>query len=246
MMKIKRAVVAGGIVLEYIPPKKPSGKVMIFCSGLPSMPGKSDVLKTAARRGYHAISFRYRGTWESGGKFLDHSPAQDVLDVICSLEGELVDVWSKEVFRVHAKEIVVVGSSFGGTAALLCAQDSRVDKVVALSPVVDWTRQGETESSDYLLAVVKNGYGGAFRFGEQDWERLFLGEFYQPIEKIDDIESSKVFIVYTKDDEVVPAASIDDFIKKVHCKSICLKKGGHLGVSAIRRWVIWRAIKRFL
>jgi hypothetical protein len=245
-MRAKRVCVADGIVCDILPPKKQSKKVMIFCSGLPSMPGKDRALVFARKHGYWGVNFRYRGTWESSGRFLAHSPEQDVFDVIESLKGELVDVWSEEVFKIDVEAIVVVGASFGGAVALCCANDPRVKKVVALSPVIDWTAQSQTEPPEYLLRVIQKGYGGAFRFTDQDWERLFCGEICQPKLFEEAIDSAKVLVIFTKDDAVVPFGPTQEFVKNIDSKAVCLKKGGHLGSSSVMDWKIGRAIRRFL
>lgn len=210
------------------------------------MPGKESMLRYARKNGYWGINFRYRGTWESSGEFLSQPPEQDVRDIIKSFCDECVDVWSKERFSINAKKIVVVGASFGGACALLCAQDERVEKVIALCPVIDWTAQSKTEPSDYLLGVIREGYGGSFRFTNKNWEKMFAGEFCQPKEAVNEIKASKVLVIYTQDDDVVPPGPTKKFVGDLGCRALCLKKGGHLGASSVKRWRIRRAITRFL
>ncbi|HXA84776.1 MAG TPA: hypothetical protein VNZ47_06875, partial [Candidatus Dormibacteraeota bacterium] len=75
------------IVAEFLPPIRPlkRQKVIILCDGMPSMPGKQQLMAFLAAKGYWVFYPRYRGSWESGGKFLQQSPHKDILDVIDEL-----------------------------------------------------------------------------------------------------------------------------------------------------------------
>jgi dipeptidyl aminopeptidase/acylaminoacyl peptidase len=72
------------IVAEFLPPARPRKrqKVIILCDGMPGMPRKQALMEFLAAKGYWVFYPRYRGSWESGGKFLQKSPERDILDVI--------------------------------------------------------------------------------------------------------------------------------------------------------------------
>jgi dipeptidyl aminopeptidase/acylaminoacyl peptidase len=239
-------MVAGEILIEFLPPKTDTGRVVILCDGMPSMPGKKRVVQWLAKHGYWAINMRYRGTWESGGKFLDHDPVEDVSDVITALDAPFVDAWSGEEVRINVKEVFVVGASFGGTAALLSALDDRVKKVVALAPVIDWTIKSESEPMEWLEHVIHNGYGDAYRFEHEDWLRLSRGELFQPHAHKDAFNLNKIFIIHAQDDTVVPIAPAENFAQQIGCKMQVLKKGGHLGSGSVTHWRLRKKILRFL
>jgi dipeptidyl aminopeptidase/acylaminoacyl peptidase len=72
------------IIAEFLPATSKSKKqrVIILCDGMPSMPRKQALMEFLATEGYWVFYPRYRGSWESGGQFLEKSPDRDILDVI--------------------------------------------------------------------------------------------------------------------------------------------------------------------
>jgi len=237
------------IISEFLPSKKPSNKVIIFASGMPGYPGGKDrLLKYFSQKGYWVFLPRYRGTWESGGTFLDHSPHEDILDVITELHKPFTSIWDGVEYVIENPEFYIVGSSFGGPAAILCSLDERVKKVIATGSVVDWVEEKNSpvEPMDWLGRVVRDAFGEGYRFSDADWERLSNGELYNPIDYIHDIDPQKVLIIHAKDDDVVSYAPVHDFAKKLECQFITLKKGGHLGSGSLVKWNLRRKIWIFL
>ncbi|OGZ44854.1 MAG: hypothetical protein A2844_01070 [Candidatus Ryanbacteria bacterium RIFCSPHIGHO2_01_FULL_48_80] len=117
------------IVTEFLPPRgRDTGKVIIFCSGMPSVPAKREFLEFYSKKGFWTFAPRYRGTWESGGKFLARSPHEDILDIIDELPRGFISFFDGKRYRVKPKRLYIFGSSFGGPAALLCSRDPRVTK----------------------------------------------------------------------------------------------------------------------
>lgn len=236
-----------GIVAEFLPPKKPSNNIAIVCDGLPSLPGrKSDLVKWFSCLGFWTFHIRYKGAWESTGRFLDHDPSEDIFEVIDALPRGFKSLWDGEEFRVEPDKVVVIGASFGGCAALLASLDQRVDKVIALAPVIDWTKQGSTEPLDWLEHIILDGYPGAFRFDHQDWLRLSRGEFFQPLSCLDQFDANKIFVIHAQDDTVVSIGPTRDFVSSVGCKYVYLKKGDHLSSGRILRWPLSRSVRKFL
>ncbi len=84
-----------------------------------------------------------RGSWESGGKFLQKSPERDILDVIDELPKGVRELAFGKRFALKPDEIFVIGGSFGGAAAILASLDDRVKRVIANCPVVDWANSCE-------------------------------------------------------------------------------------------------------
>ena len=245
-MRLKRGLFANEIVAEFLPPVRPSNRVVVLCDGLPSTPGKASVVKWFSQKGYWCFNLRYRGTWESRGTFLDHEPAQDIFDVVEALPQGFTSIWTKETFSVDPDFVAVVGASFGGTAALMAALDDRIDKVVALSPVVDWTDESEDEPMDWLGEVIAQGYGGAIRVAPEDWARLSRGELYQPAAHSDQFDPHKLFIVHAQDDKIVHIGPTLELIEKTGCKGKILKRGGHFSSHALTKWPLSWQVQRFL
>jgi len=221
------------IVCEFLPPARKSNKVIILCGGVPSMPGNKKLAEFLSEKGFWVFKPRYRGSWESDGNFLEKSPEIDIRDVIDGLFEKIVSIYDGIEYDIKPKKIYLVGSSFGGPAVILNSKDERVTKVFAFSPVIDWSVESKTESIDWLGEFTKQAFGNGYRFSDKDWNKLKTGKFYNPISFPDKIDPKKVFIVYSKDDEVVPFGSTKDFINKNSCKSLLLNKGGHLSTSLL-------------
>jgi len=238
--RIKREIVAEFAI------SKGSNKLIILLDGMPTMPNKVRLIRFLVKRGYSVIHPRYRGSWESSGKFLDVSPEQDVLDILDELPNSLKSAWDGEVFHVKHDEIIIICSSFGGPAGLLAARDSRVTKVIAFSPVVDWGAESPEEPFDQFKRFVKEGFGEGYRIPEGNLEKLKSGEFYNPFGHMDEIPGEKILIIHADDDKIVIPGPILEFAEVTKSKLLMLKKGGHFGTGKLQEWLIWRKIKKFL
>ncbi len=246
-MHTKRTIV-NGIAVEFLPPhKKDREELIILCGGMPSLPSQKRTLEFFSKKGFFVIFPRYKGTWESFGEFLKSSPENDISELLDFIfeNGFLKDEFLSEKIYLNPKKIFVIGSSFGGAVALLSAKDKRVNKVVALSPVVDFTKESEEEPMDFLKDFIKRAFGFAYRFSDSDWEKLSSGEMLNPSKEIDKIPPKKVFIIHTKDDKIVLLEPVEKFAKSLGCKFKLLRKGGHLSLSCTTKFFMQRRIIKF-
>lgn len=227
-------------------PSRLSQKVIILCSGMPSVPKNDAVMEFWSKRGFWVFCPRYRGTWESGGEFLKHSPHEDILDIIDELPKGFTELWSGEKYKVRPSELYIFGGSFGGSAAILSSRDARVTKAVAISPVIDWQAPSKDEPMDKLGAFLPKGFGNAYRFSPKNWTRLSRGEFYNPIDEADSIDGSKLLVFHAKDDRIVPYPPTKKFAQKTGAKLITIKRGGHFGISESTLPKFYTSIKKFL
>ncbi|MSU55887.1 MAG: hypothetical protein EXS51_01055 [Candidatus Taylorbacteria bacterium] len=247
-MNILRTRFKKDIVCEFIPPNRPSNKVIIFCKGMPGLPRFPQVLEFWAKKGYWVFFPRYRGTWESDGEFLKESPEKDILDVIDELPKGFTDLWSGRSYKLSAKsyKLFIFGGSFGGPAAILCSRDPRVTKAVAFAPVIDWEAPSEEEPMDKLGAFIPQGFGQSYRFSQKNWDRLSHNEFYSPLKESDTIDGKKLLIFHAKDDESCHYPSTKTFAEKTGAKLITLRTGGHFGISKSIEPRFYKEIKKFL
>ncbi len=234
------------IVSEFLPSqKKGSRDVIIFCDGMPGLPGNIRLMEYWSRKGYWTFYPRYRGTWESDGEFLKDSPDKDILDVIDALPNGFVSVWDGVRYQVVPEKLIIVGCSFGGPAVLLLSKDPRVTHVIGLSAVVDWTADSEEEPLDGMYEKILAAFGNGYRMTRENWDKLKSGKFYNPMRAIEDIDGSKVLLIHAMDDTIVPFSSLEIFVKKTGCRLLRLKKGGHLSSSLLRTWWIGKRMSRF-
>jgi pimeloyl-ACP methyl ester carboxylesterase len=237
------------IVAEFLPAivkrrrgKKVSAKnrVVIILDGMPTIPSKRNLIDFFSRKGYWVFHPRYRGSWESDGKFLEKSPEQDVLDVIDGLSKgfQSLDYDDHKKYRVMPDEIIVIASSFGGPAGILASRDPRVKKVICVSPVVDWQAPSKSEPLPWFKKFVHDAFGNGYRFGsnaneERTWKKLARGKFYNPVRHVAEIDGSKLLIFHARDDESVRAREVIEFTNATGAILKLLKKGGHLSSSRI-------------
>lgn len=236
------------IVCEFLPPSRrlKNEKVLIFAGGMPGFPSKKRLAEFWSKKNYWVFIPRYRGTWESDGKFLKQSPTKDVLDVIDGLSKGFKEAWSRDEYRVEPKKLHILASSFGGPAGILASRDERVDKVIAISPVVDWTAPSKEEPLDFLYRFIKEGFGQAYRIDKRTWNKLESGKFYNPVNHIDEFNSDKIFIIHADDDNVVLSKYVKQFAGKLGCRFKLYKRGGHLGSSIVMKEPYYTHIRRFL
>ena len=238
------------IVAEFLPPARVQKKdrVIVLCDGMPSIPRKQPLAEFLSQQGYWVFYPRYRGAWESDGVFLERSPHEDILDVISELGNGVTESAFGQKFSLSPRAVFVIGGSFGGAAALLCSLDSRVQRVIANCPVVDWTilsrsEKAETSNPSYA-AYIREAFGNGYRLSEKNWQKLHTGTFYNPAQFVRQIIPSKVMMFHAKDDRYVPWRSVERFARLSQAKLKLLARGGHLRTEfVVQRY--WPQIKKF-
>src|SRR5580700_3707751 len=238
------------IVAEFLPPSRHRNaqKVIILCDGLPSIPRKQPLMEFLAGKGFWVIYPRYRGAWESDGQFLEKSPHEDILDILDELPKGIEELAFGRRFPLSPDQIFVIGGSFGGAAALLASLDSRVNKVIANCPVVDWSvlarsEKAETSNPSYA-AYIREAFGTAYRLSDRNWKKLRGGKFYNPAHHIEEIDPSKVMMFHAQDDPYVPYKSVARFAERTGIKLRSFRRGGHISTDGtVRKY--WPQIKNF-
>ncbi|MGA6981014.1 MAG: prolyl oligopeptidase family serine peptidase [Candidatus Sulfotelmatobacter sp.] len=238
------------IVAEFLPPLRPckTQRLIILCDGMPSIPRKQSLSQFLAAKGFWVVYPRYRGAWESGGQFLEKSPHEDILHVIDELPGEIEEIAFGRRFHLAPDKIFVIGGSFGGAAAILSSLDSRVNRVVANCPVVDWSildrsEKVETSKGNYA-EYIREAFGHGYRLTDANWKKLQSGTFYNPWHHRKEITASKVMIFHPKDDPNVPYEGSERFAEITGVMLKSLRRGGHISTDYIvRRY--WAQIKKF-
>lgn len=246
-MSISRTRFKQQLVTEFIAPKnKRSRKVIILCHGMPSVPKKNKVMKFFAEKGYWVFFPHYRGTWESDGQFLKKSPHLDIIDVLDGLPKGFEDFWTEKNYQLKPTKVVLLGSSFGGTAVLLASQDKRVDQVIALAPVCDWQEDSKVEPLDWLGDFVKKAFGNAYRFTMKDWKKLQSGNFFNPIKEAKNIDGKKILIIHGKEDPLASYKASKEFAMKTGATLKTILTDEHFSTSKVIDPTFFRKIKSFL
>lgn len=265
MIHLFRTRFARDIVAEVLPPrlwksrrpssrkppsrrssKKSLTKVIILCDGMPTVPSKRALMAFLAKKGYWVFHPRYRGSWESGGKFLRKSPECDILDVIDQLPHGFIDLLSGKKYRLRPTKLYLLGGSFGGPAVILASRHPRVTKGIALCPVVDWNQLGKSDRLDTKPYFLKEAFGSAYRFTLKDWNKLKSGRFYSSIATQKTINGKKLLIIQTKDDKSVRWQPVAKFAAAVDANLWLMKTGGHLSTSLTMKPRFYKRIHGFM
>lgn len=247
-MQLLRTRFGKNIIADFLPPIKKSRetKVIIFCGGLPTVPGHKKLLEFYSKKGFWVFEPRYKGTWESGGKFLQNSPDKDILEIINQFPKGFVSLWDNKTYKINYPKITFFGTSFSGATGILISRDKRVSRAVLLAPVTDWAAVNKSRPRDAKLKFLKEAYGEAYRVSQKDWDKLKSGKFFNPVNHIDEIGGKKLLIFHAKNDEIVPYKSVLNFSKQVGAKLITLRKGGHLSSRTYMEPDSYKKIKQFL
>lgn len=238
-MQILRTKFKDEIVAEFVLPKKITNKVMILCNGMPSYPAKekyAEIFKFYTAKGFSVFVPRYRGSWESGGKMFASSPHLDILDIIDELPKGFESLWDGTKYKIENPEVYIIGSSFGGPAALLNSFDTRVKKVIVFSPVIDWQTMDDTiEPIGFISKFVSEAFGGGYRIVSNGWDKIERGLMYNPMRETNKIDGSKCLIIHAKDDTVVSMLPLKAFIMNTGVSLKLVNKGGHLGMAIMEK-----------
>ena len=236
------------IVAEFLVPARKTARerVIILCDGMPTLPSKGSLLEFFARKGYWVFHPRYRGTWESGGSFLARPCDEDIRIVMDGLVRGFREAWNGKKFRLRNPEITLVASSFGGATALLASRDSRVRRVIAFSPVVDWTSESKAEPMSFLKRFTAEGFGQAYRGHPGIWAKLKSGKYFNPVREAARIDGRKLLLFHARDDDSVLWRPVRQFSERTGATLVLSKRGGHMGLSMAARPGHWKRIAKFL
>lgn len=173
------------------------------------------------------------------------NPLADISDVVEVIKSNNIqELFGLKTFAFKIKSISVIGTSFGGSVALSSSLLPEVQKVVALSPVIDFktfnTKYSE-QNLKYLGEFILRAFTNVYRFSRENWTRLLNGEIIPAVEIDKDEISKKIFVIQCKDDESVNFNPVIDFSKKADLKYKLLPKGGHFSFAKIPE-ELWQEI----
>lgn len=222
----------GDIIFEFSTSAE-SQATIILCDGLPSVPKQREVMATLQSRGYDVFFPRYRGTWESDGEFLAQPPTEDIAEIITLIKaGSVTELYGSQQFKINPK-VYLVGSSWGGSVVLGLADHPGVDKIVALSPIVNFLTHGingQGQDLHWLKGFVRQAFNQAYRFRDENWEQMLAGKLFNPLSSI---RAGLVTVVYDEGDLGVGSKEIETYCSKSGARTIKVVNLGHLSFSKI-------------
>lgn len=227
------------IIFEFSPAEDEFRGIIIICEGLPSIPRQKELLSYLSVAGYFVIFPRYRGTWESDGEFLKESPAKDIEDIINFIENNKIkEFYGGKEFDIKDKNIYLLGSSFGGSVALSLAGNTDIKKIVVLSPIVDFkihNKDGNEQDLARLKNFIRQAFGQGYRFGDENWNKMAVGEIFNPKQKLDEKEAETISIIYDKSDKEIDYKKIENYASQNNIKTIKWDNVGHISFSKLSK-----------
>lgn len=227
------------IIFEFSPAENEFCGIVIICEGLPSVPKQRELLSYLSAAGYFVIFPRYRGTWESDGEFLKESPAKDIKDIINFIKNNKIkELYAGKEFDVRDKNINILGSSFGGSIALSLADNTDIDKIIALSPIVDFkthNKDGNEQNLLWLKDFIGQAFGRGYRFNDKNWDKMVSGELFNPKQKLDEKESEKISTIYDQSDKEIDYKKIENYASQNNIKTIKWDNVGHISFSKLSK-----------
>lgn len=126
---------------------------MLLLHGFPGTEKNLDLAHAFRRSGWNTLVFFYRGSWGSEGNF----SFQNVLD---DVKAALKFVRSDEVsdeYRIDKQNIVLLGHSMGGFAALLSSiDDADIKACIALAPFDFGAVGGKAKENKEVMIELKD------------------------------------------------------------------------------------------
>ncbi len=126
-------VPSGGVEingLAYLPGGAGPHPVLVICHGLPGNEKNLDLAQAVRRAGWAAVTFNYRGSWGSPGRFSFMGTLEDAAAVLAYLREP---AHAREL-RIDASRIVIAGHSMGGwVAATTGARDRALAGTILVS-----------------------------------------------------------------------------------------------------------------
>ena len=126
-------VQSGGVTINgvaYLPAGAGPHPIALICHGWPGNEKNLDLAQALRRAGWAAVTFNYRGSWGSAGKFRFAQNPEDAAAVLAYLR----DPANAKFLGVDPARIVVMGHSMGGwVTARTGASDHKVAGLVMIS-----------------------------------------------------------------------------------------------------------------
>lgn len=228
---------------------------MIFCHGLPSHPYQMAPHKLEGwlRKGYALLYPHYIGSGASHGRFTFEGCVETVRCGVAFLkDGRGREAYHNAFLRWKAKEIALVGGSFGGSVVLVAgAKIPAVNRIIALAAPIDWRNLPESdESLRDVYRGIRRGYRQLWRISRAEWRRLEQGRVdLNPVDYIPQLRKKRVCLIHGLRDRVVPpesSATLYVLFGPGPHRLILVKNGRHFGHDVLGRPELMREVQKWL
>lgn len=116
----------------YLPVGDDTHRAVILLHGLPGNEQNLDLARAMQRAGWAVVTFHYRGSWGSGGKFTLEGGCDDVDALLAEIESPS----GPAKWHIDPRRMVIMGHSYGGYVAACAA--ARHPELVATALLAPW------------------------------------------------------------------------------------------------------------
>lgn len=204
---------------------------IIILSGFPSSNQNNELMYFFYENGFNVFFPRFKGSFQSKGKFLKTNPIDDLLFFIKELKkGYAKNLWDMNKIYFENKKINLVAESFSGAIACgLAACSNDVFKIILGSPVLDYKKHninGDEQDLNALTLFVKRAYKNLYRYSFNSLQneinnfKEISPDFYLRL------LNKPILLFHDPSDETVSIKHSETFFKNMeNCKIIKTNKG---------------------
>jgi pimeloyl-ACP methyl ester carboxylesterase len=224
---------------------------VIILPGFPSNNDFSGLIHHFYNKGYHVFVPRYRGTYQSHGKFLGKNPVDEIADFVNRLDSKVVkDLWDgkKKQFKLGKK--IIVADSFGGAIAcgLAAKYPSKFSHLILSAPIWDFQKynlDGKEQDIEAMTEFVRKSYKNCYRFKFKSIKKVLAKyqelkpEFYASKLKL------PVLVVQDPNDTFVSIKRTQEMIPKLLKVTLLEHRLGHYLTEDLMA-IHWQDIDKFI
>ena len=237
------------IVGFFYPLEVGKSVAVINLAGAPGF-GDSGNSKTAQVCNSFGVSYLnpdYIGMCRSDGEFNFKSSVETIYECVDFLTGKLLGTdikTGKKIEKQKFNEIILLGSSFGGSIALFVEKfkKTEIKKIILVAPVTNWKTQNNKstiEPINEFLNVMNVGMKNVWRgFSNSEWPEIIKGNIREmnPIDNTNLLADKEIFIFHGNKDKSISWKDSEKFFEKIKNEGLVknvffekLKNFGHSG-----------------
>src|SRR5690348_1099629 len=130
----------------YLPAGAGPHPAVILLHGLPGNEQNLDLARAMQRAGWAVVTFHYRGSWGSGGRFTLAGGCDDV----DSLIADIISPVGSAKWHIDPRRMVIMGHSYGGFVTSCAAQ--RHPELTAVGLLAPWDPSADSRQLAKLSA----------------------------------------------------------------------------------------------
>ena len=155
--------------VAYLPPGAGLHPTLVILHGLPGNEKNLDLAHAVRRAGWNAVTFNYRGSWGSPGRFSFAGNLEDLPAVLTYLR----DPKNAAALGIDTRRIVLAGHSMGGwVAAMTAERDARLAGTILISAAnMGGLRLGKKRGPEFMAENMETLVTTAQAMAEEVEER---------------------------------------------------------------------------